>query len=54
MQPVSADQYFEEHPEYFALIEGNRTRQGNDFNELLQIAESWVTHQLTTEGKDKA
>lgn len=37
---VSADQYFEEHPEYFALIEGKRTRQGNHLNELLQIAES--------------
>ena len=37
---VSADQYFEEHTEYFALIERKRTRQGNDFNELLQIAES--------------
>ena len=37
---VSADQYFEEPPEYFALIEGKRTRPGNHLNELLQIAES--------------
>ena len=26
---VSADQYFEKHPEYFALIGGKRTKQGN-------------------------
>jgi len=26
---VSADQYFEKHPEYFALLDGKRTRRGN-------------------------
>ena len=26
---VSADQYFETHPEYFALIDGKRTKRGN-------------------------
>ena len=28
-EAVSADQYFGEHPEYFALIDGKRTKRGN-------------------------